>query len=307
MVTPHQNAPPPRPRASDILNLAAIGMPLEDIAARLSTRGPLSPAVSLEDVRSALRQAATHIENTPLLEPVQAGFVISSSPPPAASSAEARRASTPPEIAEAELPNLREAARSLIAEYLNGPGVPRALRTEAAAWQGSIALRLAERLLLQEEGLAELAAAARDPSSVHSRLTPGDRALVDAALLARGRVVRIDAWISSWTKAISGLIAHPNTITYEDHEERLIRRDALEDVLALLSPSAVRTVREPVSELDGQFLAMTQDAGASISPPRPWRPQRWWWYRIPRHPGHAFRDRIAHVAPQAATKVLRNR
>jgi hypothetical protein len=120
-----------------------------------------------------------------------------------------------------------------------------------------------------------------------------------------GRGHTLDSQVASWRSCIRALEAHsPGSLQFEEYEDWLTVRDGLERSLSLLSAQGRTAPQAAVGALDDSFIATTEGVSTSILPPSPWKPQHWWWYRVPSRVGDQFAARLRHLAPAAARQAL---
>lgn len=286
---------------SDALNLLAIGMSVESVAEALSHRGSRMPTVPVDEVLDALDHAAALLRDEPLLPAVEAGFLRAAFALPHVMYRSHQGRGL--RIGSADIGVLRSDALQLIGELRSTGRAPQTFEDTSTAARSSLALRFAERLLLQEEGLTALRAAASDGESVHANLEDFDRRIVDMRLLYDGRVVTLDRRIERWRSVGEWLDRGSTSLLYEEYEAGLGGREHLEEVLTLLSHRARHQLEPAIRIIDEHFLLATRSLVSSIRPQTPWVPQRWWWYRVPSEPGDAFSERLAAVAPAAAREL----
>jgi hypothetical protein len=256
------------------------------------------PGFALSDLYVLLSEVREDVRNHPLRPPAETQFYKSALLPPAGASQGARGLELSPAHGDA----LRALAIDLIGAYL-GEGCKEGTRPDPGHVAiHSAALQYAEAVVRQEEILADLECAAADISSMHSALVSGDEARIqDLCLYRRSR--RLDALLGSWESCVGSVERSSSSLMYEEYENWLDMRDVLEDMVEVLSPAGRQTLGHALAPLDERFLAATRDLSSSIRPRSRWRPQRWWWYRVPHRPSETFRERLEHVAPVAATEV----
>lgn len=288
-------------RASAVLNALSLGTPLTETAERLS-RYPRT-SVGREDVESAIRDALAALRNDALLPSVEAGFRGARFLLPRCVKREERVPPTATVPCGQDLAELRAAAERLLEEYLTSGSVPADLRDAELAPSGALAMQFARRLLLQKEGIQDLADAAADPASLHHDLTPSDRARVEASLLNRERFATLDELTADWRGLVESLATRPSSWLYEEYEDRLIRRDRLEDAVSLASPSSRTRIDSVLRPEDERFFEVTRGVGSSVATRDPWVPQRWWWFRVPAEPADAFLEMLDRRAPLVAAEL----
>jgi hypothetical protein len=293
----------PAIQKSAVLRGLAVGVPLARIPERASKR---TEGVSADEVRAVLADAAVLVRDGSLLLPAEAAFRAKSLLPPAGP----LPGETPPvERSHSDFGRLRSLAEQLLRAYVESGGESSGFPDPEHIASHSAALQYAEALVLQQEVIDALGAAASDESSVHAALTKSDRSHIDELMLywgVRGHAfTTLDGLIEAWHGFVGRVERTPGTsYDYEDFEVRLIDRDSLEDAISLLTPDGRGPLESRVRPLDERFLHVTRPVSSSIRPPLPWAPQRWWWYRVPSRLGEHFKHRLEHLAPAAAREAL---
>jgi hypothetical protein len=247
---------------------------------------------SLADLRRVLADAAIVTQERRLLPPAEAAFFGRSLLPPAGGFGEAQGI----ELSAGDLDSLRALAVDLIQAYLAGEGDPTDGPNPKGNAMHSAALQYVEALLRQEEIVERFDRATRDDSSLHALLRGSDRTRVQDFLLSRGGTL-LDSLVNGWQRFVDHVWVRPVSFAYEEYEQGLIRRDLLENVISLVTPGFRKTLQSLVYPADSRFFDATREASASIRPTTPWEPQPWWWFRLPRHLGKNFNDRLGYLAP----------
>ena len=146
-----------------------------------------------------------------------------------------------------------------------------------------------------------------DDAPLQTALPAQERNRIAEFLLYRnlkGNFETLDSMVAAWQRFAETLRNHPESLGHEEYDDWLTKRDSLEEALSLLSPGTRKDVEARVRRLDERFAGATRAVSTSIRPHSPWRPQRWWWFRVPRDMGESFRARLEHVAPAAAQETL---
>jgi hypothetical protein len=233
-------------------------MPFDSVAKRSS-----------RDLLGILARAAALVRERDLLPPAQAAFL------------ETPGVETPP----AELDALRSRSEQVLRAYLAGSG-----DSDYAA------LRYVEAILRQELILDELSSIDPNGAPLLARLSGMDRKRVDDYLLyrnVRGRFETLDSLVELWERTVDWVVERGDTYTHDEYVDRLTSRDSLAEAVSVLSPSSRAALDRRVTALDQRFLDATRAVSDSIRPRVPWRPQRWWWFRVPLVLGQHFQDRLA--------------
>jgi hypothetical protein len=240
-----------------VLRLLASGMSVDAIAKQPS-----------RDLLGILARAAALVRERDLLPPAQAALL------------ETPGVETPP----SELDALRSLSEQVLRAYLAGSG-----NSDYAA------LRYAEAIVRQELILDELSRIDPNSSPLQARLSGMDRKRVDDYLLYRnvkGRFETLDSLEERWERTVAWVVERGKTFTHDEYVDRLISRDSLATAVSLLSPGPRSTLDRRVTPLDRRFFESTRATSGSIRPRVPWRPQRWWWFRVPIVLGMQFQDRL---------------
>lgn len=280
-----------RPAREDdgVLRLLAAGMSLDAIENRLSFERARTQADIRRDVNSILAHAAALVREKSLQPPAEAAFVEKNN------------------VAASELDSLRALSERLLRAWNSESSESSLVPDPKRERTHYTALRYAEAVVRQEEVLEALGRVAPSNAPMQSTLTGPDRERIDAFLLYRntkGRFETLDSLADLWDRSVSWLEKKGETYIHDEWVDRLTGRDSLDDALALISPTNRDGLESRVRPLDGRFAAATLALSTSIRPRSPWRPQRWWWFRVPRRMGESFLARLEHVAPAAAQEAL---
>jgi hypothetical protein len=249
-------------------------------------------------VRRVLTDARNVARNTSLSPPARAAFFSRTLLPPAGPFGAAPGA----KVSVSDTEALRSLAISLIDRYLDesvdsdDPPDPKNNPMHSAA------LQYVEAVLRQHEIVEDLNRASTDPSSLHAALTDPERSRVHEVLLNCGGL-RLDSLLDRWQRVVEHTQNTPESLGFEEYENWLRARDVLGDVMSVLSPSSREILESRVRPLDESLWRATREVPSSIRPVSPWRPQGWWWYRVPRRVATSFNERLADVAPSAATNA----
>lgn len=276
---------PPRTLAERALNfLAGPGdVSVDAAAARLGRPDGPVPA---SEVQAALAAAEELVRSVPLLSPCVSWLRTAAFSPPLDDDRHRRfDVDAVREAALELLPRLREHTECTVADLVAGGELPSA----------ALAVRYAEALVLQEDGRGHLDAAAADPASLHSHLSPADRAVAETQMLRRLPVRLLDDDVARWQKVVSWSL--DGSWTYDEHTNELDRRDRLEGVVGLLSPAA-QPLLAPLREADRAYDAKTVSVTVPIGDRRD-RPLAWWWHRVPSRLGARFHEQLAFASPKA--------
>lgn len=97
-------------------------------------------------------------------------------------------------------------------------------------------------------------------------------------------------WLGRWRQTVERVEA-----VYSDdiHEltNSLATRDLLEDLTSLLTPPGQDALRRDIRPWDERYDAATRAVSVSLMGNQvPWRPKRWWWYRVPVRLGRELAD-----------------
>jgi hypothetical protein len=258
-----------------ILRLLATGMAVEAIS---------------NDVEAVLRETAALIGEKALLPPAQAALL----------------GKPGVEASVSELDAVRSLSERILRAYLAGPSDSSLQPDPKGQKDHYAALRYAEALVRQEEVLEALSRLDSGTAPLYAGLTGADRKRVDEYLLyrnVRGRFETLDSLVDLWERSVVWADDSGESYTHDEYVDRLTSRDSLEEARSLVSPAARETLDRRVRPLDERFFDATRAVSDSISPCSPWRPQRWWWFRVPRVLGRHFQERLEHVAPAAATEA----
>lgn len=143
---------------------------------------------------------------------------------------------------------------------------------------------LAHWVLRQSHGLGLLAAAERDPDSLHSALPPEDRARVRDLILG-GSLALLDDTVARW----NGFVVELGRWGYDEYANFLSTRDMLSAAEATVRPDTAVILRASYTAIDRAYIEQTQPIGHAIHDgPGRWSPRGWWYYRAPRNPDAAF-------------------
>lgn len=278
-----------------LLRLLAAGLSPPAIAAR-RTEGSHAD-ISESDVRAALAGVDVLVRDTPLLSPARAGFLGRRLLPPAG----AFGGSPGIDVSVEHLDELRTLAVSLLTAHAThqetDPAEPTA---QPAPSMRSAALQYAEAILAQAELIDTLEHAAGDDNSLHAALDPRDRLRLRDVLLYRGRTEPLTA---RWTRGVDAIQRRSPCVIHETYIDGLSARDAIEEAAGVLSPVGRATLDRRVRPADERLVNATRAVASSVCPSEPWRPQPWWWYRLPRDLSQSFRERLQHVAPEVAREL----
>jgi hypothetical protein len=306
---------------STVLRLLAAGLSLEAVAERLSHRS--DRRVTTDQIRSVLRHTAGLMDDGASLSPPAEGAFLDHFQGVIAfarlaqgteRAAPAHSSSGVPDVGSyrpttEDLHALSRLARRVIREHL-GEGdeftdLPDAGRSE----QQSVALQYAEALLREAEVVARLNDLG-DDAPLQTALPPADRNRIADFLLyrnLRGKFETLDSLVAAWQRFAGALEDHPETLVQDEYNDWLMKRDSLEEALSLLSPGPREDLQTRVRTLDERFVGATRGVSTSIRRASIWRPQRWWWFRVPRHMGDSFRIQLEHFAPAAAQEAFGSR
>jgi hypothetical protein len=286
----------------------AAGVPLDAMPERIARRVGIEQPLSTADLHAALADAAQTANERALLPPAEAAFVdgfggivaraalTSDKPLTIREAVAGARDGAPIRPSNAELEDLRALSKRLLGAYLadevDSPDFPRPKEDESHG----IALRYLEALLRQEEIVAKLGDLDPETSPLHCGPAQAERARIDDFLLYRGvtgQSKTLDSLIMDWQRFVERLESEPDRFVYEVYEDRLIRRDVLEDAIGLIDPHMRDCLERHVRPLDDRFFAATRAAAEPIGPRSPWKPRRWWWHRHPRRLHKNFVDRLS--------------
>jgi hypothetical protein len=280
-----------------VVRLIAHGASIAEVQHRVTSQ---DGELDREHVRAVLARASQLVQSQRLLPPTATGFVEHIN--------DLRRkgpAAPSLEIDVSQVDGLRGAAERLLDEMqARGEVAERASdRTDAF-----LALTYAEALVKQEN-LLELMAGAGRRSWLFAACAIGSDAKIlrDYVLYmaARGWRAEPDVWRQHWERMARRMEQPRDSWLYEEHENWLDSRDAIEQAIALVSPATRQALRAEIRPLDERFLAATREVSGPIDESSPWRLRAWWWYRVPRTFGDDFRQRLEAVAPAVAAE-LRN-
>lgn len=263
-------------------------MPLDAVADRLASRGG-----GEGDVRAILTDAAALCRRARLSAPAEAAFVEK------------------PGITEpwrSDLGSLRLRSAELLETLASTDSAGATLGKPAENHEEFVAaLRYAEALVRQEDVNEALGRLDAETAPMQTRLTGPDRKRVEDFLVyrnVRGRFETLDSLISLWERFVTRIEKTSQSYAYDDYTDRLVSRDSLEDAISLLSPLASGDVAHNVCSLDSRFAAATHEITAPLRTPDPWKPQAWWWFRVPRQIGDQFRSQLQGIAPAAAAEAF---
>lgn len=84
----------------------------------------------------------------------------------------------------------------------------------------------------------------------------------------------------------------------EEYVNDLDARGTLEDAIALLSPDGRQQLTEAVDAADRRFYAATRPIENAVWPGVgwKWKPQRWWYYRVPKSMTPGFEQTYGGVS-----------
>ena len=124
-------------------------------------------------------------------------------------------------------------------------------------------------------------------------LTPRDRKLIDDLYLYRSENSPLptpESLFSHYWKWLVEKVESGYQDDYWEYTLRLERRDMLEDVVSMVSPSSQARLHEEIRPWDRRFEAATRPSTRRIfaGPRHPWIPLRWWYYRVARRFGRAM-------------------
>jgi hypothetical protein len=279
------------------LRILALGARYEEVGGRIakSFKRPFTG----EDLRAVLVGAAVLTRETPLLAPTESAFLRRHLLPPAGAFEDEPGI----ELSVADLDDLRSLAGELIDSYLAAEDESSERPDPRHVAMQSAALQYAEAILHQQDVLDELGRARLDDTSVHAQLPTADHRRVEDFLLFTGGKT-LDTWIDSWQGCVGWVEDDPEHIVFEPYEPRLRTRDGLATAVSLLTPTSRTFVESQLAPLDERFARATREVSTSIRPPSPWKPQPWWWYRVPSRLGEHFKSRLEYLAPAAAREAL---
>lgn len=243
-------------------------------------RNRLAPDAAVEAVETVVGHAAELTRQWRLLPPAEAAFLREH------------------HLQVSDLDAVRALSSWLLQSVLDRANIP---EEETPNNDRRTAFYYAAALLKQERVLRAFAAARSDAPTLDGALSDMDRVRVEDYLLGRsmsGPVSTLARLMSVWRRLVEQIEGH-HDMGYEDYEQGLVARDYLEELVSLLSPDARTGLDAQVRPLDERFAAGTRSLATSIRPPTSWRPQRWWWFRVPRPMGESFQARLEHVAPAA--------
>jgi hypothetical protein len=193
-----------------------------------------------------------------------------------------------------ELDGVRRLSQKLIRTYLEGGNEPTNLPETGRPDRESVALQYAEAVLRQEEVIQRLQTLG-EGSPLQVALPEPDRERANEFLLyrnLRGPFETLDSLLTSWEQLVDALQDHAESVLYEEYDNWLTKRDSLEDALLVLSPASRKDLEVRVRVIDEGFVEVTQAVPTSVKPAAPWRPQRWWWYRVPARLDKHFQHRV---------------
>jgi len=87
--------------------------------------------------------------------------------------------------------------------------------------------------------------------------------------------------LESRRRLVRRLEIDPDSVV-EEYEDGLTRRDRLHEAVGLITPTSRQRLDATLAAIDGRFTDATDSVSAPVRPAIPWRPQAWWWYRVPR-------------------------
>ena len=303
-----------------MLRLLGGGSSIEDVVGRFSKRLDEDPRLVRELVHESLVHAAKVVREQSLLTPASAAFIEGlgavralaalTQDVPRLSPAEAARAADAHDRIGADpqqdLSDLRALSARVLDAYLTtatgSTECPRPRQVE----RDSIAMQYAEALVRQEEVVDSLTALSTAEAPLQAALPTADRKRLDEFLLYRGLrrpLETLDTLLTGWRCLVERLDEGGKSLSYEEYEDWLFRRDSLEDALSLLSPTAQVPLEAQVHVLNRRFSLATLALATSIRPASRWRLQPWWWYRVPDPPGDGFYKRLKSLSPTAAREV----
>lgn len=149
--------------------------------------------------------------------------------------------------------------------------------------QGALAYASA---LASDEDLSPVTESAQE-RYLRDLLSAEDVRLVDAFCKyysSTGLVLMVptpEDWFSRWKRTVERV---EHVYAEEIHELRndLDARDLLEDLISMFTPSGQQRIRAVVQPWDARYEATTRVVATSLmGNEAPWRPRRWWWYRVP--------------------------
>jgi hypothetical protein len=251
------------------------------------------PDAPADDVRTALRQAADLVaRERPLLPPAEAALVDglpgvlifaamtrSGAPVPTADAYAGLKATRP---SAHDLESLHELSKRVLGALLQTERFAEEVQGIPPEQQ-SLGLQYAEAVLRQAEVVTRLEKLGSD-APLQSGLADPERERVDAFLLyrnLRGRFQTLDSLVASWRRLARLLADRPQSLQFEEYCDWLVRRDDLEEILMLLSPTTRRDIERGIRDLDERFAQSTISTPVAVRRASPWSAQRWWWYRRP--------------------------
>lgn len=170
------------------------------------------------------------------------------------------------------------------------------------------ALQHGEAVILQQRAVQALAEAASDPTSIHHRLAPEDRARLEDVLIYMAIMhcfKTLDGWLERW-QFWAAYIAGEKAISVDldDLHVALNFRDAVEMAVSALAPPSRDLVQPKLDASDGAYFAATRPLPGAIPrygsflghPRRSWEPKGWWWTRVPRATDAQFDARLRHLS-----------
>jgi hypothetical protein len=290
-------APGPGAVNTAVVRLLAAGVPLEAIPERISKQSEAHGPFSVQDLRGVLADVAAILQEKRLLPPAEAAFIegfgavlahaaLSQETPRLSPQEAAVSLRSDPRVrpTATDLDELKVLAERLLQAYLANDGGAPEVPSPRTSERHNVALQYAVALVRQEEIVETLKNVHRDTLPFQAALTGTDRDRIEDFLLYRnlmGRFETLDSLAGQWERSVVWVENDPESYGQEEFADRLISRDALEDALRLLSPISRQTLDSRIRRLDERFYAATRSASQSIRPSSPWKPQAWWWFRVP--------------------------
>jgi hypothetical protein len=307
---------------SAVIRLLATGLRTEAVAKRISGQVGAHEQFSIRDLHEVLAEVVAILKERRLLPPAETAFserygvvlalaaLRQETPRLLPAEAATLRDNPHVHLTAADLDDLRISARRVVEAYLDHGNPSLEFPQPRRSKPHDIALQYAEALLRQEEILEALKDVDPEDLPLQAALTGADRERVEDFLLYRnlmGRFETLDSLVDQWERSVVWLERDAESCDHEDFSDRLLSRDSLEEALMLISPESGQAGVGHIRALDERFVAASDPVSASIRPNSPWRPQRWWWFRVPHHMGDSFRIRLEHVAPAAAQEAFASR
>lgn len=290
-----------------MLRLMAFGIERDEIPHLVAPPWRGLRPFSSDDFQRVLVDATAAVRDKRLLPPARAGFIqrfrsvliraAHAKETPPVNGHQARRAwfrKRQVSLSEADIDGLRIQSQRLLEAYLaddrDSPDFPRPRQVG----RHCVALTYAEALVHQEEIIEAQESVSADDAPLQAALTGTDLGRVNDLLLYLGSFWTLDSSVDTWRRMVRALERHPASLLYEEYENWLDSRDRLEAALSQVFPMARAGLESRVRPLDERFISATREVTASIKHQSPWKPQPWWWYRVPSQINDAFQDRLEH-------------